>query len=73
MLTIWGLLYHLNRGTGGEEKALIGKQMTFMKTKCRLRRMDGRYDSFVITSVLGNFLSRCLLLISGDKESIFWL
>ena len=36
---------------GGGESALMGKQMTFRKDKWALRRIDGRYDSFVIMIV----------------------
>ena len=49
-----GLTYTILIGEeAGKKKALMGKQVTFMKNKCGLRRTDRRYNSFVAAALQG--------------------
>lgn len=43
-------IHRLNKGRGGKERALRGKQVMFRMDKWALRRIDGRLDSFVTMS-----------------------
>lgn len=38
---IWGLYTYVSRGKAKEERVLMGKQMTFLKDKWALWKLDG--------------------------------
>lgn len=50
MVRIEGL-YTILKGKGEEGEGRLKENMTFMKANWALRRIDGRYNSFMIMSV----------------------